>query len=215
MPISVKKRTEAVEEIQLPREDRVFRAFFVNLNGRTVLVDTGVPETAQELARTVAERQPEMVVITHAHPDHIGGLQLLADELPELTVACHREEAEFSWPDTGEPAIPVQVDRKLEDDEEVIPGLRVIHVPGHTPGNIALLVETEGTLLAGDCVFGVGSHGRTELSAPPTEFSLEPEKANANVRLLLEHDFERVLLSHGEHLLTEAREQLSELVASL
>jgi len=195
------KLTPRVTEIQIPAENTIFRAFAVATDAGTVIVDAGIEATAAELVETIRPLQPVWLVITHRHGDHTAGLPKVAAALPELPIAAHEEEAA---------ALPVPVQRKLQDGEEVVPGLKVIHVPGHSAGNIALLLTDEGTLIAGDCVFGAGEYGE-RLIPPPAKYCADVDLATKNIALLSKHPFERAVLSHGEHLMAGAKEQIAAL----
>lgn len=117
------------------------------------------------------------ILVTHAHIDHVGGLKELqaatgaevwAHRLDAPTI---RGEAEVPLPDpdavswqdrlignviaqfVGEqqPAAPVH--RELEDSEtldEVLPGLRTVHLPGHSLGQVGFWLESERLLIGGD-----------------------------------------------------------------
>jgi hydroxyacylglutathione hydrolase len=111
--------------------------------------------------------------LTHAHLDHVEGLPALKEAWPEVPVALHpadrplydraRDQAHaFGLPLTG--PLP-------EPDLELAPGdtLRlgsaafgVRFTPGHAPGHVILVSESEGIALVGDVVFQ-RSIGRTDL----------------------------------------------------
>ncbi len=104
------------------------------------------------------------VVMTHFHPDHIGGVCLPDKSLafPEATYMGHEDEWNFWMSDRVEalPSIfkffndynikplvdgPLQLLTKKE--EEILPGITSILAPGHTPGQLALHIESEGEKL--------------------------------------------------------------------
>lgn len=94
------------------------------------------------------------VVITHHHPDHVGGAAFLARELG-LPLWAHAGTAALL------PEIPVA--RRLEDGEVLsLDGpapqrWRVLHTPGHAPGHVCLHDEDGGAVVAGDMVASVGT----------------------------------------------------------
>lgn len=79
-------------------------------------------------------------------------------------------------------------------DGDALPGLRVIHAPGHTAGSIALRGE-EGALLAGDAVFG-DDRGRAHY--PPRASALDPEQARDTARRLVASGFGTLYPGHGQ-----------------
>lgn len=118
------------------------------------------------------------IVSTHAHIDHVGGLQKLqqATGAPvfmhgdDLDLYQHLDE-QAAW--LGVPPPPsARVDQLLREGDTVRWGnyaASILHTPGHTPGSVSLYMPgsmlhsaSTGTLFAGDTLFA-GSIGRTDL----------------------------------------------------
>ncbi len=111
------------------------------------------------------------ILLTHAHIDHVLGLQKAYD-LYKVPVLLHELEKEmldrnpmdanrfgfFFKPFEGEiEFISENEILKLDNDE-----FKILHVPGHSPGHIALHNETQKFIISGDVLFE-GSIGRTDL----------------------------------------------------
>jgi glyoxylase-like metal-dependent hydrolase (beta-lactamase superfamily II) len=129
-----------------------------------VLVDCGVlPMQVAPYRDRISE-----IVLTHCHYDHTAHLA----EIRTMTggrVMIHRADGQGLGNDLlssamlfGEKAVPVAVDRLLEDGDGV-GDLTVIHTPGHTPGSICLYHPKEEVLISGDTLFTHGSFGRYDL----------------------------------------------------
>ncbi|HWQ36052.1 MAG TPA: MBL fold metallo-hydrolase [Blastocatellia bacterium] len=138
-----------------------------------VVIDPGSPYAEEQqklddlLDVLLAEgRSFREVIITHLHPDHIGGVNHLAERYG-VPVAAHRLTAEAI-------ADTIRVDRLISDNEvielkgrELYPGeswrLRALWSPGHARGHLSFYEENSGSLITGDCVVGMG----TVVIAPP------------------------------------------------
>jgi glyoxylase-like metal-dependent hydrolase (beta-lactamase superfamily II)/8-oxo-dGTP pyrophosphatase MutT (NUDIX family) len=124
-----------------------------------VLVDpgSGDPAALEELfgvidALAQDRRRLKLIVLTHHHPDHVGGLAAVRARYG-VKVAAHAETAKH-----------VPVDFTLADGDWVplVPGvgdwnLQVIHTPGHARGHLCLFHPRTGALLTGDHVTGAGT----------------------------------------------------------
>jgi hydroxyacylglutathione hydrolase len=115
--------------------------------------------------------QVERIIHTHAHLDHF----LASGKMKEATgakLALHREDL-FLWDMLEDQCrmfgIPFETppppDQWLENEEEIdlndLQG-KALHTPGHTPGSMCFLFESQKLLIAGDTLFQ-GSIGRTDL----------------------------------------------------
>jgi hydroxyacylglutathione hydrolase len=112
-----------------------------------------------------------MIVITHAHIDHIGGAAKLR-ALTGAPVYMHSGdemlaanlEMQAHWLGCETPENP-GIDRQAREGDTLHAGsvaAQVLHTPGHTPGSISLFIPGEKKLIAGDTLFR-GSVGRTDL----------------------------------------------------
>lgn len=143
-----------------------------------VLVDAGMPGSADKIISTIEERfgensRPKAIILTHGHFDHVGAIIELVERW-QVPVYAHEAEMPFlqgerSYPDpdfTVEgglvakmsplfPNEPINLSdhvKALPIDGTVpyLPGFAWVHTPGHTPGHISLFREKDRVLIAGD-----------------------------------------------------------------
>ncbi|HEV7857358.1 MAG TPA: MBL fold metallo-hydrolase [Pyrinomonadaceae bacterium] len=129
-----------------------------------VIIDPASPyeEEQAALAGCVDEllaegRALREIILTHLHPDHMGGINALVEHLGGgVKVATHRLTAEAL---RG----VVEVNRLIEDGEIIELGgepalsLRAMHTPGHARGHLCFYEERTGALITGDNIVGLGS----------------------------------------------------------
>ncbi len=164
-----------------------------------VVVDPG--GSSQEIQSLLRKEQLTLqgILLTHAHGDHIGGIEGLVKEW-DVPVYVHEEDqyilrdAELNY----SARMPMEAthfsDAKTLQDGDILDlgdlKIQVIHTPGHSPGGCTFLVE--GCLITGDTLFK-GSVGRTDLEGGDHEQLISSIKTKL---LTLEKDF-TIYPGHG------------------
>ncbi len=156
--------------------------WLVQGDNKTILVDAG-PSSIEwsEKYHRVMSRTPEQhivpalaehgltlkdvdaVILTHLHWDHVHGLK----DIPDVPIYVQQKEVEYALnplpcdarayeADLDSQPFQKHMDRfiQLVGDHEIMPGIRVMLTPGHTPGSQAILIDTERGVhaLMGDTV---------------------------------------------------------------
>ncbi len=150
-----------MEIITMPLGDYQTNCYLVHAadQPRCIVIDPGYE--AKKILEALAEKnwQPEAILLTHGHFDHVGAV---ADIAAETDCDVYISAADLSLP-------PMITNGKLyythtypADGHLSMAGLdfRVIPTPGHTPGSICLMAQD--VIFSGDTLF-CGSCGRTDL----------------------------------------------------
>lgn len=168
--------------------------------GEAIVVDPG--GDADVILAALAQRKWRATAIwlTHAHIDHIGALAEVRDATG-APVWLHEAEKEWlrdgqlnlaTW--IGLPFTPCDADHLWKEGTEIEAlgrAWRILHVPGHSPGQCAIVCDTDSVAFTGDLVFQ-GSIGRTDLPGGD-----EAAMASSLARLLTLPDAMRLHVGHG------------------
>ena len=146
-----------------------------NENKNAWLIDTGNmnEQETKKIDNFITENslKVQKILLTHAHIDHVLGLQWAFDRF-KVPVTMHKEDQEvldmlqISGMRFGFQINPVKIDIEYinEDDELDFDGekFKIYHVPGHSPGSVVYDNENQKFMISGDVLFE-GSIGRTDL----------------------------------------------------
>ena len=135
--------------------------YLIVFGKHSALVDAGCGRSLEKVidnvrACGISSGQIDYLLITHCHFDHTGGAEAIRDEF-QCRIIVHELDAEYleqgndtvtaaNW--YGSTLKPFSVDRKLTGSREIINlgdrSIEAIHVPGHSPGSVVYLTESEG-----------------------------------------------------------------------
>ena len=190
------------------------------------LIDTGSPKDAAVIEQAVVAytngQVPKQIILTHGHYDHAGSVALLQQrwgipvlahpaEVPLMTGEAGYGSVRPTWwgyqllqiiAALGGRVTPVSVATTLADGD-AIAGMDVRHVPGHTPGMIALIHRADRAIIAGDTF--ISKAGR--LTPPIAFFTPDRRAAIRSMAKLAYEDFDHLLASHGRPILHSGRQE--------
>lgn len=174
-----------------------------NVPADFVLIDTGMPKSADEIKEMVQERfgenaVPKAIVLTHGHFDHVGSVASLLEEW-QIPVYAHELELPYltgkqDYP-PGDPNVDSGLVAKLSPmfpnhgidisarvkalpaDGAVpdMPNWKWVHTPGHTPGHISLFREQDRALIVGDAFVTVKQESLYKVMTQTQEISGPPK----------------------------------------
>jgi glyoxylase-like metal-dependent hydrolase (beta-lactamase superfamily II) len=207
--------------------------YFIDGTGMS-LVDAGFPLDTRRIARCLRATDGErldVMVATHCHLDHMGSMARLKKRFGSRVIAHAADapvmEGAVPYPTFKleplqavyykvlRPLYPyefVEVDERVSEGDvvDIMGGLEVLHVPGHTPGSMALYQRERGVLFTGDTV----RNENGVLDGPPPQFTPELERAYRCIEeKLMPLDFDVLLPGHGEPIVGGARQALASMLA--
>jgi N-acyl homoserine lactone hydrolase len=97
----------------------------------------------------------DLVILTHSHIDHVGGLETVAHAPIIIGIEERALPRPLYWGDCQPMPWPAARWLPVHEDTDIAPGLTVLHVPGHAPGQLALrldLPETGRVIITSDAI---------------------------------------------------------------
>jgi steroid delta-isomerase-like uncharacterized protein len=202
--------------------------------GGVTLFDAGIRSMTHALAEAAAPLGGiNRIVLGHADADHRGAAPGL-----QVPIFCHPADREAA--ESGEPlrtyhrldrlGIParyfyrrlmsfwdggaVKIDGTVEEGDEVS-GFRVVHLPGHAPGLIALFRDSDRLALTSDCFYVIDPETslKKPLAPPHEAFNEDTERARESMRKLAALDPSAAWPGHADALTGDVRGQLEHAAA--
>jgi glyoxylase-like metal-dependent hydrolase (beta-lactamase superfamily II) len=201
----------------------------IDSDGMT-LIDASIARSGPKILQQIAAlgrplSDLKRILVTHAHPDHIGGLPVVqrATGAQVLASAIERPVVEgrtsiprtppenriglgrfVSVPETTMPGTPV--DRELSDGEvlpEVLGGMQVVATPGHAPGHLAFWHPALRIVFCGDTIFRLPN-----LRLPFSVVTYDMRENKRSIGRVVQLDPAIVCFGHGKPLSQDTTQAL-------
>jgi glyoxylase-like metal-dependent hydrolase (beta-lactamase superfamily II) len=207
-------------------------------DGRLTLIDAGTPGDAGKILaflRRLGIERLDRIVLTHGDVDHVGGCPEIQAATGARTI-CHAVEKDViegrQLRPMGNGVVsrlyaplfglvsttvlhfrPVgHVDELVVDKQQLVEGFQVVHVPGHTPGQIALFEPKRGILIAADAL----NNRNGKLGLPPSIATPRMDIAIDSIRKLAGlKGVQVVCFGHGLPVVEDAAQRLRTFAAGL
>lgn len=174
-------------------------------NGPCWIIDPGFEPQARKIIEYVQEHSlhPDAIVLTHAHADHIAGIDKVRDQLGKMPVYL----AKVEWAALTDPMenfsgmlgpgfttnvtgpIDLPAEETLELDDTI---WKILDTSGHSPGGRTLYCQELGIAFVGDALFA-GGIGRVDFPHSDGEKLMQ----NIHKKLMTLPDETRILSGHG------------------
>ncbi len=199
------KITENIELI----DGTMANCYFLKTKERNILVDAGTKSSAKKIIKFFEELgvKPDVVLITHDHPDHVGGLSTIYDRFKPAVYASELEIHVIQGKEKMKTAdsfmskvvgglmksMPVQNVSSFE--EMSLQDIIVVETPGHTTGSTSFFYEPERVMFVGDAI--VIHNGEIGINK---QFTADMDEAKRSEEKIRSYSPVTLLPGHGKPL---------------
>jgi glyoxylase-like metal-dependent hydrolase (beta-lactamase superfamily II) len=188
------------------------------------LVDASITNAGDKILAQLKEagHQPsdvKRILITHAHPDHIGSLPKL-QQATSAEVWCHPLEKPIiegkqpmvrrsSGIRPPAPTVtPTSVARTINEDEvlPILGGLQVVFTPGHAPGHCSFWHPEQRMVITGDVIF----YFFNRMTLPLAALTVDMDEDKRSVKKIVDLKPDSLLFGHGVPIVGQAGVKLDE-----
>jgi glyoxylase-like metal-dependent hydrolase (beta-lactamase superfamily II) len=176
-----------------------------------VLIDAGRRTDRRRIFKQLEDRELSLLALTHAHPDHQGVAKDIC-EARDIPLACHVEDVDAMegrrpispGADLASRLIvrfwegpPHPVARPLREGDEIA-GFRVVHAPGHSPGEVIFFRDSDRVAICGDVIRNLSYLTmRSVIKEPPEAFNYDTAENRRSIRKLAQLRPALILPGHG------------------
>lgn len=181
------------------------------------LIDAGMPASFKGIVHLIEQINKPFtnIILTHAHGDHVGSLDQLKQQFPNVVVSISERDNRLLQGDQSlddkESKLPIKggFDKNLKTKPDLflnegdrIGSFEVISTPGHTPGSISLFNTVNKQLIVGDAMQTKGKVAVVGQLVPtfpfPTFGTWNKELALNSVKKILQLEPSLVAVGHGK-----------------
>ncbi len=208
------------------------RVYLIEDPDGLTIIDGGIAQSTKAILDQITGSGRKLtdvkrILLTHAHPDHVGALPELQARSGGQMITSETEKPYTEGP-TPAPVNPtmmrlmptptpkmtgITVDRTVNDGD-VIPalgGLRVVATPGHSPGQIAFYQPERKIIILGDTLM----HLFGGLRLPLPMFTADMDEAKRSIKKVAALDIEIACFGHGQPITENANGQIRAFAARL
>ncbi len=189
-------------------DNTMANAYYLKLNDLNILVDAGTKGSGKKIIKFFENEKikPDVVLITHYHPDHTGGLKEIYDKYKPKIYVPNGEMDAIKGTKKIKDASALskfvssimrveKIDNVISVINLVIPDIEHYNTPGHTVDSNSYILKKENIIFSGDAI--ISKNGKPYINKL---FSWNMDLANDSMKRLLNLKPKLILPGHGEPL---------------
>lgn len=184
--MSFEKISDGIHKMNIPYQDGFTSVFALENGGRWILADFGASDSDGEKYIIPAVRQigfvPEILLCSHIHEDHSGGIKIIANEFPNAVISAYPKYFKLDGASV----------HYVSDGEILLDRYKVVDMRGHTGDSIGILDTQNAVLLTFDALqgYGIEAYGANVDNAEEYVKTLKRVSKMSLNGIIASHEFE-------------------------